>query len=65
VYSASDNTIIIAGQAAPVTPEELADFPDNDESSERMILREPTEMAWPLHTQAVHAFFGVQQPPLE
>lgn len=62
VYSAPDNTIIIAGQAPPISSEELAEFPDNDESSERMILHEPTEMAWPLHTQAVYAFFGLQPP---
>ena len=60
VFSAPDGTIIIVGQAAPLHSADLPAFALNDEATERAFISEPTELAWPLHTQAVTAFFALQ-----
>jgi ADP-ribose pyrophosphatase YjhB (NUDIX family) len=60
VFSAPDGTIIIVGQAAPLHSEDLPDFVLNDEASERAFIKEPQELAWPLHTEAVKAYFALK-----
>jgi ADP-ribose pyrophosphatase YjhB (NUDIX family) len=60
VYSAPDGTIIIVGQAAPLHSAELPLFVDNEEASERAFISAPEELAWPLHTQAVTAYFALK-----
>jgi hypothetical protein len=60
VYSAPDGTIIIVGQAAPLHSADLPDFILNEEATERAIITAPEELAWPLHTQAVTAYFALQ-----
>jgi ADP-ribose pyrophosphatase YjhB (NUDIX family) len=65
VFSASDNTLIIVGQAAPLHAADLSDFVGNDEAGERAILYTPEELAWPLHTQAVQAYFALRSRAAE
>jgi ADP-ribose pyrophosphatase YjhB (NUDIX family) len=60
VYSAPDGTIIIVSQATPMHSFDLPDFLLNDEASERAFINAPQELAWPLHTQAVTAYFGLK-----
>jgi ADP-ribose pyrophosphatase YjhB (NUDIX family) len=60
VYSAPDGTIIIVGQAAPLHSDDLPDFVLNDEATERALITAPEELAWPLHTQAVTAYFALR-----
>ncbi len=66
IHSASDGTLIIVGQAPPLYAHELAEFVANDEAGARTVIRKPQELAWPLHTQAVHAYFALRgAPPIE
>ena len=60
VYSAPDGTIIVVGQAAPLHSADLPDFVLNDEATERGFITAPEELAWPLHTQAVAAYFALK-----
>jgi ADP-ribose pyrophosphatase YjhB (NUDIX family) len=60
VFSASDGTIIVVGQAAPLASTDLSEFALNEEATERSFIPGPTELAWPLHTQAVLAYFALQ-----
>ncbi len=60
VYSAPDGTIIIVSQAAPLTSADLPEFVLNDEATERAFITDAEELAWPLHTQAVTAYFALQ-----
>ena len=60
VYSAPDGTIIVVGQAAPIPSTALPDFVLNDEATERAFITAPQELAWPLHTQAVTAYFALK-----
>lgn len=60
VYSAPDGTIIIVSQAAQMNSDELPDFVLNEEATERSFITQPEELAWPLHTQAVTAYFALR-----
>lgn len=60
VFSAPDGTIIVVGQAARLASADLAAFTLNEEATERSFIPGPTELAWPLHTQAVLAYFALQ-----
>ena len=53
VYSGSESTLIIVGQAAPLRSVDLPAFIPTPEASERVIVREPVALAFPLHTQAL------------
>jgi ADP-ribose pyrophosphatase YjhB (NUDIX family) len=53
VYSGSESTLIIVGQAAPLRTADLPAFTPTPEASERVLVREPVELAFPLHTQAL------------
>jgi 8-oxo-dGTP pyrophosphatase MutT (NUDIX family) len=60
VYSAPDGTIIIVSQAAPLHISDLPDFVLNEEATERTLIASPQELAWPLHTEAVTAYFALR-----
>jgi ADP-ribose pyrophosphatase YjhB (NUDIX family) len=60
VYSAPDGTLIIVSQAAPLHSRDLPPFLDNEEASERAFISGPEELAWPLHSQAVAAYFALR-----
>ena len=62
VFSAPDGTIIIVGQAAPMSSAELPLFEGNDEATERAFIAIPQELAWPLHTEAVTTYFAGEVP---
>ena len=59
VYSAPDGTVLIFGIANPIAPESLSALVENDEVSEMVVLNEPAELAFPLHTKVADRFFGV------
>lgn len=62
VRSADGGLILIFGLADPIDEEQLPPFSQNAEVSERVILSEPTELAFPLHSQAVQDYF-LNRPP--
>ncbi|GIV78168.1 NUDIX domain-containing protein [Litorilinea aerophila] len=53
VFSAPDGTLVICGQVPPLPATDLPPFEPSQEVSERTILTEPVEMAFPLHTRLV------------
>lgn len=57
VRSAPDSTILIFGLAPNITLAALPDFVATDEASERLIVEEPVELAFSLHTQVIEQFF--------
>lgn len=65
VVSAPDGTLLIFGLAPPLTAADLPPFRPGGESSERVILREPAELAFPYHTKVVAAYFAAQRRPGE
>lgn len=56
VFSAGNSTLMIVARATPLTLADLPDFVPNDEASERVILRMPEELAFPLHTEVLTDF---------
>ena len=58
--SAPDGTLLVMGVAPEVDEDSLPEFQPNAETMERVIIteEEPLELAFPLHTQAVKAFFN-------
>lgn len=56
--SAPDGTVLIFGLAPPLAEADLAPFEPSDEALERIILRETTQLAFPLHSSACARFFG-------
>jgi ADP-ribose pyrophosphatase YjhB (NUDIX family) len=58
VFSAPDNTLIIVALAPPLTSAQLVDFVTTEEASERVIVRTPQELAFPLHTEVVADFLA-------
>lgn len=57
VRSAPDGTLIIFGIAFPINLAALPPFTPNPEASERVVLTEPVEMAFPLHEEIIRAYF--------
>ena len=58
VRSAPDGTVLIFGQAEAVaSAAALPAFKGTEETTERVILRAPAPLAFPLHTQAADAWF--------
>lgn len=57
VHSAPDDTLLIFGLAAPWSGS-LPPFTPTTESPERHIITAPTELAFPLHTHVVRAYFS-------
>jgi ADP-ribose pyrophosphatase YjhB (NUDIX family) len=58
VLSAPDGTLLVFGVAAPRTADALPAFQPTDETTERVVVGSPTELAFPLHTQVVAAYFA-------
>jgi len=61
VLSAPDGTLLVFGLAERMTSSELPPFVVTNETSERLVLREPTQLAFPLHTQVLTAYFDMPQ----
>ncbi len=53
-----DGVLLVFGRARPCSPEALTGFVPTSETSELVVIREPVELAFPLHTQVVAAFFA-------
>lgn len=58
VRSAEGGMLLIFGQASPIHEDALPPFAGNHEVSERVIVHDATELAFPLHSQAVQDFFA-------
>jgi ADP-ribose pyrophosphatase YjhB (NUDIX family) len=58
VRSAPDGTLLIFGLAKPRAAATLPLFAATNETTERVVRRELTEMAFELHTRAGEAFFN-------
>ena len=58
VASTPHNQLLIFGLAKPRTEAELPPFVPTNETTERMILRGPRELAFLLHTQALEDYFA-------
>lgn len=54
VWSAPDGTVLIFGLCAPIDPSALPAFVPTSETSERLVLTEKLELAFPLHTRVAH-----------
>lgn len=52
--------ILLFGLAAPLSASTLPPFTATAETTERVIITAPTELAFPLHTQAMREFFAQQ-----
>ena len=61
VFSAPDGTLLIFGLAPPLTAADLPPFRPGGESSDRVILRKPAELAFPYHTKVVAAYFAAHR----
>ncbi|WP_157518608.1 NUDIX domain-containing protein [Herbidospora mongoliensis] len=58
VLSAPDGTVLIFGRAPAVASTDLPVFTPTPETSEWLIVKEPQELAFPLHTQVMAAYFA-------
>ncbi len=58
VFSAGNSTLMIVALAPPLTAADLPPFISNEEASERLILTEPEELAFPLHTDLLAAYLA-------
>lgn len=62
VLSAPDGTLLVFGAAPPVAAADLPPFVPNAETQERLVAREPIELAFPLHTQVMGEWFAGRRP---
>lgn len=58
VLSAPDGTVLVFGRATPVREVDLPPFKASNETTERVILRGPAELAFPHHTSVMKQFFS-------
>ena len=58
VRSAPDGTLLIFGLSEAVLPARLAAFEPTAETAERVVIQELTALAFPLHEEAVRAYFA-------
>lgn len=58
VRSAPDGTVLIFGLGAPTSEDALPAFVPTAEASERLVIREPQALAFPLHSEVVELFFS-------
>jgi ADP-ribose pyrophosphatase YjhB (NUDIX family) len=54
----SGSLILIFGLAKPRRPVDLPDFVPTHETTERLILHGPQELAFPIHTEALQMYFS-------
>jgi len=57
VGNGSDGVIVIFGLAQPASPGDIPPFKPNEESTERLIIREAIDLAFPLHTEIAKLYF--------
>ena len=62
VLSAPDGTLLVFGEAPRLRAADLPAFAPSAEASERVILRAPEPLAFPLHTQVLAEWFGAARP---
>ncbi len=55
---AGESVILIFGIGPRLNGEELPTFKPTNETSERLVIREPRELAFPLHTEAMREYFA-------
>lgn len=58
VMSAPDSTLLVFGLATAVSYDTLPPFMPTAEASERVLVDEPIELAFPLHTEVLRRYFG-------
>jgi ADP-ribose pyrophosphatase YjhB (NUDIX family) len=58
VRSALDGTLIIFATTSEHSKEALPAFSTTDETTERMVIGGPIELAFPMHTELVEAYFN-------
>lgn len=58
VISAPDSTILIFGEATPMTEASLPPFKPTDETSERVVLKAFAPLAFALHEQVLGSWFA-------
>jgi ADP-ribose pyrophosphatase YjhB (NUDIX family) len=58
VLSAPDGTLLVFGRGPSLNREDLPTFVPTNETDERLVINEPTELAFGLHTQVVAEYFG-------
>jgi ADP-ribose pyrophosphatase YjhB (NUDIX family) len=63
VYSAPDGTLLIFALAPPYAEEDLPPFSPSPEASERVILTEPVELAFSLHTRVLAEYLSERAGP--
>lgn len=58
VLSAPEGMVLVFGEAEPLRADELPPFEPTDETTERVLLREPAPLGFPLHTQVMEEWFA-------
>jgi ADP-ribose pyrophosphatase YjhB (NUDIX family) len=58
VRSTPEGLLLVFGLAAPMQGRNLPPFVANSEASERLVAYEPLELAFPLHYEAMRAYFA-------
>jgi 8-oxo-dGTP pyrophosphatase MutT (NUDIX family) len=57
VLSALPGLLLIFGEARPSAVPPLSPFSPTDETTERLVVKEPIELAFPLHTEVMREWF--------
>ena len=57
VGNGADGVIVIFGLTSPISPACIPPFEANEEATERVIIAEAMDLAFPLHTEIVRSFF--------
>ncbi len=58
VLTAPNGFVLIFGAVSPRSSVDLSTFAVNTETSEMLIVREPVELAFPLHNEVMQRYFG-------
>jgi ADP-ribose pyrophosphatase YjhB (NUDIX family) len=58
VQSAPDGTVLIFALAPPLASAALPAFTTTNETTERLVVDQPLDLAFPLHTNAVRTYFA-------
>ena len=63
VENGTDGVIVIFGLAPPVSASAISPFKANEEATERVVITEAIDLAFPLHTEIVRVFFHSGRSP--